>query len=296
MLFTLENEMLKVSVSDYGAELHSIYDKEEKRECLWQGDKSVWELHAPVMFPYCGRVKDFKLQDENGIWYENLINHGFARESLHTAAEQEEDRIVFELRWNEETLKKYPYHFCLRTEYRLEENRLVWTYHVKNEDTRGMYFNVGYHPGFFCPFTEGADTENYCVRFEKEETPVQLISDEQGQLRTGERKVFFENQREIPLSDTMFGKNFCLTGLKSDCIDLLERMSGRYIRLYVKEFPYFVFWSKPGKMRFLCIEPWTGIADREDSSYHLWEKEGILKLDPRKEEKFSLVMEFAKEG
>lgn len=296
MLYTLENQELKVSCCDYGAELHSVYAKKEEKEYLWQGDESLWELHAPVMFPYCGRVKDFKLQDEDGTWYTELINHGFARESLHRVAEQEADRIVFELHWNEETLKKYPYRFVLYTEYRLEGRKIHWTYRVKNEDGREMFFNVGYHPGFLCPFTEGLATEDYCVRFEKEETPTQLISDEQGQLRTGETRTFFENQNQISLNDVLFGKNFCLTDIRSEYIDLLEKPSGRFIRLHVKDFPYFVFWSKPGKMRFLCIEPWTGCADREDSTYHLWEKEGILSLKSGEETCRELVIELGKES
>lgn len=295
MLYQIENEELKVACCDFGAELHSIYGKEEQKEYLWQGDESLWNLHAPVMFPYCGRLKDFKMQDEDGTWYRELINHGFARESLHQAVVQEKDRIVFELRWKEETLKKYPYRFCLKTEYRLEGRNLFWSYTVQNEDTREMFYNVGFHPGFFCPFSEGAETEGYSIRFEKAESPVQLISDEEGQLRTGETRVYFDNKSGFDLSDTLFGKNFCLTGLRSAYVDLLEKSTGRYIRLYREAFPYMVFWSKPGKMRFLCMEPWSGLGDRQDSTYHLWEKDGILKLQPGEEAFHSLRMEFGKD-
>ena len=34
----LENEYLKVSVEDHGAELVSVYDKENEREELWQAE------------------------------------------------------------------------------------------------------------------------------------------------------------------------------------------------------------------------------------------------------------------
>ena len=145
MFYQIENEELKVTCCDFGAELHSIYGKGEQKEYLWQGDESLWNLHAPVMFPYCGRLKDFKMQDEDGTWYTELINHGFARESLHKAAHREKDRIVFELRWNEETLKKYPYRFCLRTEYRLEGRNLFWSYTVSNEDNRALLYLPGWH-------------------------------------------------------------------------------------------------------------------------------------------------------
>ncbi len=293
MLYQIENEELKVTCCDFGAELHSIYGKGEQKEYLWQGDESLWNLHAPVMFPYCGRLKDFKMQDEDGTWYTELINHGFARESLHKAAHREKDRIVFELRWNEETLKKYPYRFCLRTEYRLEGRNLFWSYTVSNEDNREMFYNVGFHPGFL--LSEDYGTEDYGIRFEKPETPCQLHSDEEGQLRTGERTVYFKDQDNFLLTDTLFGKNFCLTDLKSAYVGLLEKPSGRYIRLYRENFPYTVFWSKPGKMRFMCIEPWSGLGDKTDSTYHLRDKDGILTLKPKETAVHLLRMEFGKD-
>ena len=156
-----------------------------------------------------------------------------------------------------------------------------------------MFYNVGFHPGFL--LSEDYETEDYGIRFEKPETPTQLHSDEEGQLRTGETAVYFENQDSFPLTDTLFGKNFCLTDVESTYIDLLEKPTGRYIRLYRKEFPYTVFWSKPGKMRFMCIEPWSGLGDRENSTYHLRDKDGILKLLPGEAADHLLRMEFGKD-
>ena len=34
----LENEVIKVSISDFGAELCSVFDKETKRERVWDAD------------------------------------------------------------------------------------------------------------------------------------------------------------------------------------------------------------------------------------------------------------------
>ena len=53
----LENEELKIQVSDDGAELCSVYDKERGREALWTADPKVWARHAPVLFPVCGQGK-----------------------------------------------------------------------------------------------------------------------------------------------------------------------------------------------------------------------------------------------
>ena len=47
----IENDFLKVTIDDHGAELVSIYDKEKDREVIWQGDPKFWGRHAPVLFP-----------------------------------------------------------------------------------------------------------------------------------------------------------------------------------------------------------------------------------------------------
>ena len=55
MLHTIENDYLKVSVDDHGAELCSIFDKIHNREVIWQADPAYWKRHAPVLFPNVGR-------------------------------------------------------------------------------------------------------------------------------------------------------------------------------------------------------------------------------------------------
>ena len=58
MEFILENENLRVTVESHGAELVSVVNKQTGAEMLWQADPAVWARHAPVLFPYCGRLKD----------------------------------------------------------------------------------------------------------------------------------------------------------------------------------------------------------------------------------------------
>ena len=75
---TMENENLRVQISDHGAELSSIYDKAADREAVWIGDPAFWNRHAPVLFPFVGKV--------NGGFYTNLgviypmVQHGVARD------------------------------------------------------------------------------------------------------------------------------------------------------------------------------------------------------------------------
>ena len=280
MIYTIQNESLRVEVNSYGAELWSLTEKQEGKQYLWQGDASIWELRAPVIFPYCGRLKDFKYRDEDGVWHTEQQNHGFARFMDHDLKEKTEDSVTLILRDNEETWEKYPYHFTFETCYRLEGATLHCIHRVKNTGERKMPFNLGYHPGFFCPFSDEYQTGDYEIRFEQRETPIQLESEDDGQLRTGKETIRFRDQNVMPLSDGMFPKNFCLTGLKSKYLDLVEKPTGRFIRVSIDGFQNVVFWSKPGKLHFLCVEPWTGCPDSVDSTFDLWEKRDIQTLEP----------------
>jgi aldose 1-epimerase len=61
MDFIIENEYLKVTVGSYGAQLKSVVRKSDNVEHMWQADPAVWGYHAPILFPYTGRVKDNKI-------------------------------------------------------------------------------------------------------------------------------------------------------------------------------------------------------------------------------------------
>lgn len=136
------------------------------------------------------------------------------------------------------------------------------------------------------------DIRDYALVFEREETPIQLLTDSEGQLRTGEERVYFSNQKEIPLRNGLFPKNICLTGLKSEYIDIRERSSGRYIRVHIGGFKNVLLWSKPGNIHFICIEPWTGLADEENSRQRLELKRDIDILKPGDSYEKDLQIEF----
>lgn len=82
-LFTLENDELLVTVARHGAELTRIYDKKADREVLWRAEPSVWDRHAPVLFPFVGKCyggtyvhdgKEYSMNAPrlcNGIWILN---------------------------------------------------------------------------------------------------------------------------------------------------------------------------------------------------------------------------------
>ena len=79
MMHVLENEQIKVSVADHGAELSSVYDKENNLERLWDANPQVWNRHAPILFPFVGKVANgvYRIEEKE---YTMKTQHGFARD------------------------------------------------------------------------------------------------------------------------------------------------------------------------------------------------------------------------
>ncbi|HKJ49267.1 MAG TPA: hypothetical protein VJ973_09275, partial [Christiangramia sp.] len=57
---SIENDFLKISVKETGAELCSIYNKENGKEYIWQADPDIWGSHAPNLFPIIGVIENGK--------------------------------------------------------------------------------------------------------------------------------------------------------------------------------------------------------------------------------------------
>ena len=51
MKHILENERFQITVSDHGAELTGIYDKEKQHQILWQADPAFWNVKPLYCFP-----------------------------------------------------------------------------------------------------------------------------------------------------------------------------------------------------------------------------------------------------
>ena len=89
MIYTIENELLKVSVTTWGAQVCSVIRKCDGAEHIWQADKSVWGYHAPILFPYAGKLSENRTTAK-GVTWENAPQHGFARTMEHRFVRQNE--------------------------------------------------------------------------------------------------------------------------------------------------------------------------------------------------------------
>lgn len=293
MEYTIENDFLRVRIQSKGAELCSVVKKETGEEMLWQADPAVWNRHAPILFPYCGRLRDGKFTHK-GVAYEGG-QHGFARDMEHTLAEQGTDSLTLCLEANALTMEKFPFVFKLLSTYRLSGETLHHTIRVENDGDEDMPFAFGYHPAFLCPFDKAHTASDYVLRFDVPESPVVIETGEDDGLVTGETRVFFQNETDIPLSDGMFDHDStCFSRLRSKTFALVEKDSGRRVSVNIEGFPYVLMWSAKGPIRYVCIEPWHGLPDSRTASGVWTEKPDTVHLAPGQNWSCDLAMTFAR--
>lgn len=265
-MIQLKNEKLCVCIAERGAEIVSVKNA-AGYEYIWQADPAFWAKHCPVLFPVCGRLRNFEYTYREK-WYK-MGNHGFAQRKIF-AATHEGDSALFVLREDEETLAEYPFRFELRIRYTLEGNTLHADVCVFNPDEEPLYCNFGSHEAYAAEhFSE------WSVRFEKEENLV--LSVQEGGYLTGEKQAYAQNVRTLPLSHTMFENDSLLfDGLASRRITLLHGEK-EVVSVDFAPFEHLLLWTKPGAP-YLCIEPWNGIPDYADADGDLTHKAGILHI------------------
>ncbi|WP_300382213.1 aldose 1-epimerase family protein [Clostridium sp.] len=278
MLYTLENENIKITANTFGGELNNLITKNDSTEFLWCGDKQHWKYHSPVLFPIVGKVINNTYRVD-GKSYE-LPQHGLARLREFTLVNESEDKLSFELTYSEDTLKVYPYKFKLTLSYTLLENGVKVSYDVENLDDKDIYFSIGAHPAFMCPIKENETFEDYYFEFNKKENSSLMALDVNTGYFSGERIDFFKDSNKIPLSFDLFNLDALIfDDLKSNTVTLKSDKNSKELTMDFTGFPYLALWTKATGAPFVCIEPWYGHSDLFNFTGELKEKLGIEKLE-----------------
>jgi len=276
-MHTINNNRLGISVKESGAELCRIFSTTTGKEFMWDGNPEVWGSFAPVLFPIVGGLR------ENTYYYEGqqfeLPRHGIVRNNSKVQLTgKTEDRLSFTLSYDEESLEVYPFRFELTISFILNENEITVHHKVMNLGTEEMLFSIGSHPAFCCPRGPEETYEDYYLEFEQEETVSRWLINEGG-LQTGVTEDVLKDTRILPLTHALFLRDALIfKDLKSKTVALKSRKSKEVVSFSYKEFPYLGIWAKP-EGDYICIEPWLGVADHEDSNQDLKNKEGILGLE-----------------
>ncbi|SDS20920.1 aldose 1-epimerase family protein [Christiangramia echinicola] len=278
---SIENEFLKISVLETGAELCSIYHKKNGKEYIWQADPEIWSSHAPNLFPIIGVIKDGKYFYEGKEY--SVPKHGFIRHNDKIRLkERSEHQLVFELLYSEETLEMYPFKFDFRIAFTLNEKSLEVNHHFINLDEKPIYFSLGGHPAFNILHFENEKIEDYSLEFDREMDLNTYLLNDDG-LISSQTKAVLKNEKTIKLSSKTFNQDALIfKDIRSKKVNLISQENGKILSMEYKDFNNLGIWAKPGAP-YVCIEPWLGIADVEGTDQNLKNKEGIIELEAKKE-------------
>lgn len=295
MEITLTNHEFQATISSYGAQLLSFKNLSNGVEHIWNGNPSVWKFRAPILFPVVGRLKD-------GYYFWQgkeypLPNHGFVRDLEHTLVESSSTRVLWSLKETAATLNLFPWPFVFETEYRLDGSTLVFCTTVTNSGRGELAFSLGSHTGLVYPWISCSKTDSFkndfIIQFEKDEIPDFVQSSESG-FPLGRWKPLGEGKRafvpqtipyphikdgKIILQDGFFASGHILANFTSRWVALVDSSTGEGIKVNTAGYPYLVLWQSPSSQYpFVCIEPWYGLPDFEDTNHQWEEKPGLVRL------------------
>lgn len=264
----LDNGIVSARISSLGAQLLSF--KDNTTEYIWQRDENVWNFSAPVLFPICGALNNGSYT-YNGIKYE-MEQHGFARFKEFTLEKATPVKACYLLKSDEETKKNYPFDFEFRVVFELDQKRLNITYSVINLSDGNMYFSFGGHEGYDCP--EGV--EDYVIEFENDTT-----------LTRHMHKIGFFDEKtekmvlkggELALRYKEFERcTYVFRDINSESVIL--KNNSRKIRVGFPKHNVLVIWTKPER-KYVCIEPWCGVFEKEGFDGDITKKDCIVELKP----------------
>ncbi len=286
-LITIASGALTAAINPLGAELWSLRDA-DGRELMTDADERWWTGHAPLLFPFVGRLRGDVFRVDGAEY--GQPQHGFARRRDFALAEQAADRAVFRLESDAESLAIYPFAFRLDMRFALHGAKLEMMATVANSGGADMPFSFGYHPGFAWPLPYGATGEDHRIIFEKDEpAPIRKVGSEPGLIALESVPSPVVGNVLAPTHEMFAGDALIWDDLASRSLTW-GAPGTPHLKIDFPDTPWLGIWQKPGA-HYLCVEPWAGMADPVGFDGDVWEKPGIIRLPPGERRDFRMDVE-----
>ncbi len=282
----LENAYLRITIADAGAELISAWDKTAGQERIWTADPAVWNRHAPILFPFVGKVYEGKYRIGEKE-YAMKTQHGFARDLVFACVDKTEVSVTHRLTANAQTRAIYPYEFCLTICHKLLGKQLVIEWTIENLGEETMFFSIGGHPGFMMP--KGIQKEDCLISFPGMKELQYLGANSSGYILPQEKTLslkegFASWQSDIP--DTWIFEDH---QVKS--VGIAQPDGTPFVSLHCEAFPMLAVWANP-QGPFICLEPWFGRADNEGFTGTIDQKKDVQTLNAGEKREIAYTIEF----
>ncbi|MBQ6818168.1 MAG: aldose 1-epimerase family protein [Clostridia bacterium] len=275
MLYTIENDLIRVEIDSLGGEMMSVKTKADDTEYLWQGDPAYWKGRAFHLFPICGRLYGGEYTYKGKNYPMNI--HGFLRASDLTVTEQARDTITFLCTDSEESRRQYPFAFRFYLTYRLVDQTVEIDFAVENTDGKPLIFTLGGHPGFGLPLQDGLAFEDYTVEFAAR-SPEKLLFSPTCFL-TGETEPFALENGRLAMRHDLFDQDAIFLQNMGDWVTLRSDKGTKGVTVRCPDMKYLGLWHKPlSDAPYVCLEPWLGIPSYEGKIDDLETKRDMIHL------------------
>lgn len=283
-LILLRSDRLTASIHPLGAELWSLQDA-AGRELMTDADPAYWTGRAPLLFPIVGALTgdSYRLGDQSY----RMAKHGFARHRAFALIQAGDAQALFRLEADAATRVQYPFDFRLDMGFALDGATLRMTATVSNRGAAPMPFSFGYHPAFAWPLPFGGAAADHRILFEHAEpAPVRRLDRVTG--------LVAPDPQPSPVRDNVYAPDHAdfqgdaLIWDRLDSRSLTFGVPGKpQLKIDFPDTPMLGIWQKPGA-RYLCIEPWAGMADPLGFAGDFTQKPGMTTLAPGAQQRLRL--------
>jgi len=276
----IQSGVLSAAINPFGAELsHLEHVGEEgaRRELMTDADPAFWRGRAPLLFPIVGALSGGVLRHDGRDY--PMDKHGFARHSLFDIVETGDAHAVFALSDSEETRAIYPFAFRLEVVFRLNGATLSIDVTVANPGDAPLPASFGFHPAFAWPLPGGGERDAHRIAFPADEAGALKAIAGDGTIATAEVPSPLQGGRVLHLHDDLFAHDALVWDPVHSQSVTYGTESGPKLEIAFPDTPKLGIWTKPGA-RFVCVEPWHGIADPEGYAGEYRDKPGVFVVEP----------------
>ncbi|MCM8528020.1 MAG: hypothetical protein NE327_15970 [Lentisphaeraceae bacterium] len=234
-------------IDSFGAKCLALVIDDEN--LLFYDEEDIGHSGSPLCFPSFGPLKNNEFLFDGKAY--PMKQHGFVRDNECTKVSSTESEATYELKQNEDSLKRFPFNFTFTVTYTLSENDLKINTKMTNQSNQPMPVLPGIHPYFALEnpdnvqfTTKASQAYNNLNKYEAESLDesdyLKIIAEKDG-IKTV--KVCRNPDHHMP----------------NHGLETMEILRGNQKSIKLKtdfaSFKLMTVWRKSADSKFICLEP-----------------------------------------